>query len=406
MSGAGTDRPRVVLLRGHHANVWDLAPWRLLQDEFDVTVLVTGSNVHQLDGLAIPALRVRTPRDALPGGRLAGGLSYAVGERYLGLERLLAGADIVHSAEIGTWHSAQAARLKSRLGFALALTVWETIAWRDAYRWPRERAYRRAVVPAVDCCLAATERARAGLLLEGVEAERIEVCPPGVDVEHFAAAAATAPPADGVHRILSAGRLVWEKGHQDVLRAFAALRRGLFATPPRTDVVLEIVGSGPEEAKLKRYAADLGVAEAVAFVPTVPYAEMPARYAAASCLVLASLPVRGWEEQFGMVLVEAAAARTPIVACATGAIPEVLDGHGTLVGAGDWIGLARALASGPLATPAPAQRVAPDPERLLRYTSEAAAERYRSIYRSLLAGCDAAADATPRSPSRPARPSR
>jgi glycosyltransferase involved in cell wall biosynthesis len=396
MSTAPNRKPRVVLLRGHHANVWDLAPWGLLGDEFDVSVLVTGSNVHQVEGLSIPAVTVRTPRDLLPGGRAAGGLAYVAGERYIGLERVLAGADIVHGAEIGTWHSAQASRLKRRLGFALALTVWETIAWRDAYRWPRERAYRRAALAAADAFLATTERARAGLLLEGVPAERVEVCPPGVDVDHFASMAASPPASDGVHRILSAGRLVWEKGHQDVLRAFAALRLGLFG-PPRGDVELEIVGSGPEEAKLKRYAADLGVADAVAFVPTVPYAEMPARFSAASCLVLASLPVHAWEEQFGMVLVEAAAAGTPVVACATGAIPEVLDGSGALVGAGDWIGLARTLASGPLAGPAPAPRVAPDDERLARYTSEAAAKRYQAVYRRLLAE---------RSPSSPARASR
>jgi glycosyltransferase involved in cell wall biosynthesis len=264
------------------------------------------------------------------------------------------------------------------------LTVWETIAWRDTYRWPRERSYRRAVVPAADRCLAATERARAGLLLEGIDAERIEVCPPGVNIEHFATAAAAVPVTDGVHRILSAGRLVWEKGHQDLLRAFAAVRRGLFG-PPRSDVVLEIVGSGPEDAKLKRYAAELGVAGAVSFVPTVPYAQMPARYAAASCLVLASLPVRAWEEQFGMVLVEAMAAGTPIVACATGAIPEVLQSSGVLVGAGDWIGLARALADGPLTLPAPTPRLPVEAGLIERYSTEAAAERLRTVYRRVLA---------------------
>lgn len=394
---ASPTRPRVVLLRGHHANVWDLAPWGLLQDEFDVSVLVTGSNVHQVEGLAIPAVSVRTPRDVLPGGRLAGGAAYAAGERYLDLRRHLADADIVHGAEIGTWHSAQAARLKERLEYALVLTVWETIAWRDTYRWPRERGYRRAVLPTADRYLAATERARAGLLLEGVEADRIDVCPPGIDVAHFEAAATGAAPGDGVHRILSAGRLVWEKGHQDVLRAFAALRQGLFA-PPRTDVALEVVGSGPEEAKLKRYAEDLGIADAVSFIATVPYERMPERYAAASCLVLASLPVRAWEEQFGMVLVEAMASGTPIVACATGAIPEVLGDGGTLVGAGDWIGLARALADGPLARPAPAPRVPVDRTRVEPYSTERAAERYRAVYRRVL---DEA-----RSPRRPARPSR
>jgi glycosyltransferase involved in cell wall biosynthesis len=393
-SSAGT--PRVVLLRGHHTNVWDLAPWGLLVDDYDVSALVTRSNVHQVSGLPVPGVSVRTPRDALPGGRVSGALAYAAGERYLDLEKHLADADIVHAAEIGTWHAAQAARLKPRLGFRLALTVWETLAFRDTYRWPRERRYRRDVLAATDVFLATTERARAGLLLEGVPAERIEVCAPGVDVDHFAAGAAASGEQTGVHRLLSAGRLVWEKGHQDVLRAFAALRLGLFG-PARDDVELEIVGSGPEQAKLTRYAADLGVADAVAFVPTVPYAEMPARFARASCLVLASLPVRAWEEQFGMVLVEAMAAGTPVVACATGAIPEVLDGDGTLVGAGDWIGLARALAAGPLAGPAPAPRVAPDGERLARFSSRAAAARYGAVYERLLVG---------RSPVTPARASR
>lgn len=378
-------RPRVVLLRGHHANVWDLEPWSRLLDEFDVSVLVTGANVYQTSGLSIPAVTVRTPRDRVPGPtRVAGGLAYLAGERYLDLERHLAGAQIVHGAEIGTWHSAQAAKLKPRLGFSLALTVWETIAWRDTYRWPRERGYRRAALAAADRYLATTERARAGLLLEGVEAAQIEVAPPGVDVARFAAAAAVATPPAGVHRILSAGRLVWEKGHQDVLRAFAALRGGWFG-PARDDVELEVVGSGPEEKKLKAYAAELGVADHTRFVPTIPYEEMPARFASASCLVLGSLPVRGWEEQFGMVLVEAMAAGAPVVACASGAIPEVVGDHGTLVGAGDWIGLARALQAGPLAGPAPAPR-APLPEGALeRYSADAAAERYRATYRSLLA---------------------
>ena len=298
-------RPRVVLLRGHHANVWDLRPWERLRDEYDVAVLVTGSNVHQVQGLELEIVPVRTPRDALPGARVAGAAAYAVGERYRDLDRHLAGADIVHAAEIGTWFAAQAAELRARMGFALALTVWETIAWRSTYRWPRERGYRKRVLAAGDRFLPATERARDALLLEGVAPERITVCPPGIDLEHFASAPGPAqPPAK--HRILSAGRLVWEKGHQDVLRAFAALRRVLAGTA-HTDVELLVVGDGPERKRLERYARELGIADSVEFRPTVPYDVMPALYASASALVLASLPTRGWEEQFGMVLVEALA---------------------------------------------------------------------------------------------------
>jgi glycosyltransferase involved in cell wall biosynthesis len=390
---ASIRRPRVVLLRGHHANVWDLRPWERLRDSYDIAVLVTGSNVHQVEGLDLEVVHVRTPRDRLPGGRVAGAAAYAIGERYLGLERHLAGADIVHAAEIGTWFAAQAAGLRDRLGFALALTVWETIAWRDAYRWPRERGYRRRVLPTVDRFLPTTERARDGLLLEGVAADRMTVCPPGIDLDHFAAGSA---PPRVTHRILSAGRLVWEKGHQDVLRAFAALRAGL-AGPRRDDVELLVVGDGPERGRLQRYARELGIADAVEFRPTVPYDDMPSLYASASALVLASLPTRTWEEQFGMVLVEALAARTPVIACSSGAIPEVLGGEGTLVYPGDWLGLARALndrLSGP-----PAARADVDRERLQRFSSAAAAERLRAIYGDLL-------DSTGRSPMRPATASR
>jgi glycosyltransferase involved in cell wall biosynthesis len=263
------------------------------------------------------------------------------------------------------------------------LTVWETLPWRRTFRWPRERRYREAVLGELDLCLAMTERARDGLRLEGVPDERIVVSPPGVALERFA------PPADPVpapaeHTILSAGRLVWEKGHQDVLRAVAALRDGLLGEP-RRDVRLLVAGDGPEGPKLRAYARELGLDGAVEFRATVPYDAMPGLYHGASALVLGSLPVRAWEEQFGMVLVEAMAAGTPIVATTTGAIPEVLgSGAGTaLVAPGDWRGMAAALLEGPLARP-PAQRVGHDAARLERFSAAAEAGRLAAAYGRLL----------------------
>ena len=369
-------KPRVVILRGHNANVWELRIWERLAEDFDVRVLVTGSNLHEVGDLGIEVVEVATPRDALPGGRVAGAAAYVLGERYRGLERHLEGADIVHSAEIGTWFSAQAAAAKGRA--KLVLTVWETLPWRGTFRWPRERGYRRRVVDAVDLCLAATRRARDGLLLEGIPADRIEVSPPGVDTERFATAEPL--PSDGRHVVLSAGRLVWEKGHQDAIRAVAALRKGVIGEP-REDVRLVIVGAGPEEAKLRRYAAELEAP--VELRARVPYDEMPRLHRSASALVLASLPTKAWEEQFGMVLAEAMAAGTPIVACDTGAIPEVLDGQGTLVPAGHWRGIAEALSAGPLSR-APGTRASYRRERLEELSLDRAAERIGAAYRRIL----------------------
>ena len=153
--------------------------------------------------------------------------------------------------------------------------------------------------------------------------------------------------------MLSVGRLVWEKGHQDLLRAVAAIGKGI-AGPAVPGPAYSIVGDGPERSRLEAHARELGLAGSVEF-RSVSYDDMPRIYAEASCLVLPSLPDAAcslgpfgaprcfWEEQFGMVLAEAMAAGLPIVASSSGAIPEVTGGAGVLVPPGDWLGLAGAL---------------------------------------------------------------
>lgn len=367
-------RRRVVLLRGTHANLWDLRPWEELGDEFDVEVLVPPNNLFNTGKLELRRTPARTVGGLLPDGRLGALATRAIGERYLGLESHLRGASIVHSAELGYWYSWQAARLRRQLGFRLALTVWETLPFVNAYRNIRTRRYRREVLAATDLFLPTSERARRALILEGAPPGRMHVLPPGIDVGRFAASRTATPPDDGSHLVLSIGRLVWEKGHQDVLRAVAALERD--------DVRVLIVGEGPEEGRLRGVAKDLGLGSRVELRGFVPYDEVPLIHARASCLVLASLPTRYWEEQFGMVLPEAMAAHLPIVAAASGAIPEVLGSSGALFEPGDWVGLARRLAEGPLANH-PGSRRAPEADRLERFSREAATERLRAVYRTL-----------------------
>lgn len=370
--------PRVVVLRGTQANPWELRAWEALAGDFDVEVLVAPANAYDVSGVGVRHTPVATVGSRLPSNAAGRGLTRAVGERYLGLSDRLRGADIVHAAELGYWFSMQAARLRPELGFKLALTVWETLPFVDAYRNVRTRRYRRDVLAGTDLFLPTTERAAEALRLEGVPDDRMRVSPPGIDVDRFAAGRTPAPAADGRHVVLSPARLVWEKGHQDVLRAVALLRRR-----GRDDVRVVIVGAGPEEGRLRGVATDLGLDDRVEFRGGVGYDAMPAVYAEASCLVLASMPTPFWEEQFGMVLAEAMAAHLPVVAAASGAIPEVVGQSGTLFGPGDYVGLADALAAGPL-TGAPGARQAPEPERLERFSNRAAAQRLREAYTSLL----------------------
>ncbi len=383
----------MLVVRGHQATPWELRQWEALPARFEVSYLRTARNAFDEGELDLEARAAGTRRDRLPRGRVGDVLTWLVGDRYRNLDRLLSGVDIVHAEELVYWFAADVARARARpgTGFRLVQTVWETIPMLEAWRSRPARMHRRAVLAATDLFLSTTERARAALLLEGVADERIRVCPPGIDVERFRVAAQVAPSAE--HLVISPGRLVWEKGHQDVLRAVAALRHGL--VPGRAPRVL-IVGAGPEEARLRAHAAELGIGELVE-ITTVPYDEMPATFARASCMVLASLPSAGaglhpfgaprvfWEEQFGYVLAEAMAARLRVLAAASGAIPEVVGDAGTLFAPGDWLGLAKALADGPLAAP-PGARVEPDGERLARWSLAAAAERLATAYDGVLAG--------------------
>ena len=373
-------KPRVAVVRAHQANPWELAPWQRLRERFDVRVVASDAGAFDTSQLDLPVARTRTLRGALPAGRVGDLLVRVPGDRYIGLAGELAGTDVVHAQELGYWYAMQAAKLKPRLGYKLALTVWETLPFAGSYRNVRTRPYRRATLAAADIFLAVTERARAALLLEGAPAERIRIVPPGVDLDRFRGAAAAQSPDE--HLIVSPGRLVWEKGHQDVLRAVAAIRHGVVGdgvAPPR----VLIVGAGAEGKRLRSYAAELGVADRVELRSFVPYEQMPSVYAGASCMVLGSIPIWSWEEQFGMVLAEAMAARLPVVASTSGAIPEVTGGAACYFAPGDWLGLARELCDGPLREAPGARRDYPA-ELTERYSLDAAASRLAAVYDELL----------------------
>ncbi len=399
--------PSVLVVRGHLSNSWELRPWLELPDRYEVSYLLTGSN-RFVPPEGLRAVPTRALRDLLPRGRLGELSTMALGDRYLSADEAFAQADIVHAEELSFWFAADAARRRRRNGFRLVQTVWETLPLLVAYRNRHARRFRELVLAETDLFLAATERAALALGLEGIAPERITVCPPGIDTARFAVPAAPGIPsiaggpvaerAPVVHTIVSPGRLVWEKGHQDVLRALALLHRGTVRTPAGETVRprLLIVGSGPEESRLRAYAADLGLSDMLE-IRSVPYDDMPGVFAQASAMVLASqgsataalhpfdVPRAFWEEQFGLVLAEAMAAGLAIVSTTSGAIPEVLAGAPVeLVAPGDWPAIARALAAGPLTRPAGARVSYPD-EIVRRYSTSAAAERLTAAYDRLLA---------------------
>jgi len=130
-----------------------------------------------------------------------------------------------------------------------------------------------------------------------------KVIPNGVDVARFAHAVPIARWQDGTPNVLFVGRHEPRKGLLDLLKAHRILRK------TGSNSRLLIVGSGPQEREARRYVATRGLQE-VEFLGRVTDAEKAQLFRTAD--VYASPATGG--ESFGIVLLEAMAAGTPIVA--------------------------------------------------------------------------------------------
>jgi glycosyltransferase involved in cell wall biosynthesis len=140
------------------------------------------------------------------------------------------------------------------------------------------------------------------------------VIPNGVDLARFRPSTRARSRHGRKIRCLAVARLVERKGLSDLIEALAALERGRFE--------LEILGSGPDEQRLKDLAVRLGVRNEVIFAGSVSRSEIAGRYRDADIFTLASR-----DEAFGNVFAEAMASGLPIVGSTVGGIPELVE-HG------------------------------------------------------------------------------
>jgi glycosyltransferase involved in cell wall biosynthesis len=131
------------------------------------------------------------------------------------------------------------------------------------------------------------------------------------------------------------GRLVPEKGLRVLMDALAELAG---------DWHCQIIGSGPLESELRESAASRGIDKRITFRGSVPHADVAGRLGSFDVLVLPSLTMPGWKEQFGHVLIEAMALGVPVVGSDSGAIPEVIADAGIIVPENDAVALRLALA--------------------------------------------------------------
>ncbi|MEO8635346.1 MAG: glycosyltransferase family 4 protein [Gemmatimonadales bacterium] len=154
-------------------------------------------------------------------------------------------------------------------------------------------------------------------------AARVEVVPLGTDPRRFrpdidASAARKRFGLEGKPWLLTVSRLVPHKGIDTVISAL----------PMLPEVRYAVGGVGPDRRRLEQLADQLGVRDRVRFLGSVPEAQLPGLYRAATLYAGLSREANGQVEGFGLSLVEAQASGIPVIASTSGGIPDaVMDGR-------------------------------------------------------------------------------
>ncbi len=152
-----------------------------------------------------------------------------------------------------------------------------------------------------------------------LEPGAIRVIGNGVDLDPVAEShlhVETAAPElyQGRPLLVFAGRLVHEKGLQELIKALPLLRRQL------PEVRLVVAGAGQQLADQQDRAARYGVSDLIDWAGFLDAADLARLLAAADLVVVPSL-----YEPFGMVALEAQLAGTPVAVSDTGGLAELVE---------------------------------------------------------------------------------
>lgn len=200
--------------------------------------------------------------------------------------------DIVwcHGHSMAMWMS----RLRSRFPFKIIMTVHGDIHERPAgtydsllteyYRAVTSRAYRSSdrihvLAPQMACWAE-----RSGALTGRVFSVPNGIDPVEIGLESFRPRTAESFMQSGVFRVLYVGTLTRPKGVDVLLRACSIMR-----SASDGGIALQIVGTGPEEGRLRLLASKLGIADSVEFCGRGVRREMGQHYLASDVLCVPSL---------------------------------------------------------------------------------------------------------------------
>jgi len=249
--------------------------------------------------------------------------------------------DVVH-LHFGTWSSGPisgAARADAPLittlhGYdVMALTAAPTNL---VGRWHRRNVRKSHQASAK--VLAVSRYLADHAVTSGMRSDRLEVHYQGIDTDFFTPSPGT-PPAheQEAPTVLFVGVLATRKGPRDLIAASRALIG-------QHDHRLVLMGSGPLESELRRETES---DHHITITGSVSRERIRDAMRDAAMLVLPTQEHRGWREAAGLVLLEAQACGTPVIAYDSGGVREMLEPErtGLLVAEKDAEGLQSAVKS-------------------------------------------------------------
>jgi len=288
--------------------------------------------------------------------------------------------DILHA------HLFRAELLGTRAAQVAGTPVVVATAHSSRVRSPADIAALAAVTPSIDRLIAPSAAIAAKVRAEGRGAAEITVVPNGVDLDRFSLHRSSQDTAAGraalgippnAFLIGVVARLEPEKGHRYLLEALPAIVNAV----PNSWLLL--VGEGSQTDALRAQARSLPLPASGRIVIAGFQTDVEAVTEALDVAVLPSL-----REAQGLALLEAMAARRPVVTSAVGGIPETIRDvvDGLLVPPADPVALAAAVIR--LARDAPLRdRLAASGRRRVeeRFGVSASVRRVEAIYAKELA---------------------
>ena len=141
-------------------------------------------------------------------------------------------------------------------------------------------------------------------------------------------------------RLLTVGRLIFQKGHHVTLEAAALFRR----LHPEVDLEIVLAGDGDREPALLARAELLSLTSQVRLTGRLDHDGVAEELRRADLVLIPSLPRQdGWVENFCTVASEALASGCAVIGVSNGGVPETIGSGGEVVDAGSPLELARAM---------------------------------------------------------------